>query len=157
MTKPHYINNDEFIAAILDYRHALGASSRYNMQLSAWTSGLTYWDGKDSENTKQKLDNAKANLFGFFLRLAEGVCRMPYMQGMMQSQSMDPDVVRQECALMCWEKEAKFKINYGKPFNFFTTCIVNNTKQLWRVERCQQTLIQKYTKHLRLSNPDFCN
>lgn len=64
---------------------------------------------------------------------------------------IDEDDTLQEGVVICFEKIDRFDTRKGKAFNYFTTCVLNHMRQLYRSARNYSELKRKYHDFL-----NFC-
>lgn len=57
---------------------------------------------------------------------------------------IDADDALQEGVVICFEKVDRFISSRGRAFNYFTTCILNHYRQLYRTARNYNELKRKY-------------
>ena len=69
---------------------------------------------------------------------------------------IDADDAIQEGVLICFENIDRFDPSKGKAFNYMTTCILNNFRQLYRSARNYNELKKKYQRFMNDINPPVC-
>jgi DNA-directed RNA polymerase sigma subunit (sigma70/sigma32) len=77
-----------------------------------------------------------------FLTLSENIVRYAKFN------LIDMDDAIQEGVMICFEKIDRFDPRKGKGFNYFTTCLLNHLRQLYRTARNYDQLKFKYLVHL---------
>lgn len=63
---------------------------------------------------------------------------------------IDDDDAIQEGVMICFDKADRFNSDRGKGFNYFTTCILNHFRQLYRTARNYNELKKKYNEFIQL-------
>ena len=114
------------------------ANSQWNEKLMK-TNTLSYQEALATyEESQQQLASA-------FYTLSENIVRYAKFN------LIDADDAVQEGVMICFEKIEKFNPIKGKAFNYFTTCVLNHYRQLYRSARNYNELKRKYLDFL-----NFC-
>jgi hypothetical protein len=99
--------------------------------------------------------NAQQQLAEAFYILADNIINA------FKFQLIEHDDMRQEGAMICFEKLNCFDPNYvtesgvkSKAFNYFTTCTLNHFRQLYRTAKNYKQLQEKYYDFLSKKNQD---
>lgn len=90
------------------------------------------------EQSIKEYELSKSELARAFYLLSENIVRYAKFE------LIDPDDAVQEGVMICFEKIDRFNSNKGKAFNYLTTCILNNMRQLYRTSRNYNELKKKY-------------
>jgi hypothetical protein len=86
----------------------------------------------------QEFTEAQKNLASAFYTLSENIVRYAKFN------LIDIDDAVQEGVMICFDKMDRFVPKKGKAFNYFTTCILNHFRQLYRTARNYNELKKKY-------------
>jgi DNA-directed RNA polymerase specialized sigma subunit len=92
--------------------------------------------------SSQEFTEAQKKLATAFYTLSENIVRYAKFN------FIDIDDAVQEGVMVCFDKMDRFVPKKGKAFNYFTTCILNQFRQLYRTARNYNELKRKYHDHL---------
>jgi len=160
-----YINNKTFESTIQSFQTLKRQRKKYELIVADLKETherriLKYEDNLKHIPFQEKLSeynkicndfNDCQNLLaaGFYI-LSENIANYAKFSG------IDIDDAIQEGVLICFEKVDRFNPNYrgangqkAKAFNYCTTCILNNMRQLYRSARNYHELKKKYQVHLQ--------
>ena len=62
------------------------------------------------------------------------------------------EVSKKEKIAVCFDKVDRFNSDRGKGFNYFTTCILNHFRQLYRTAKNYNELKKKYNQFIKQKN-----
>lgn len=113
----NYINNKIFEKTIAEFQQA-----------------------KEDDN-KERLEEIKIELASLFYLLADNIFRA------FKFQLIDTDDSIQEGVSICFEKLDKFKPERGRAFNYYTTCILNHYRQLYRSAKNYNELKKRFHEY----------
>jgi hypothetical protein len=155
-----YLDNTKFESIIEHYQRTQKEKLRYELMVEDLAgSAERKKDGGNPDAVKaakvnldrvsrEYKDCQQALAIQFYI-LAESIVRWRNF-----SLIDDEDAV-QEGVLTCFEKLDRFDSSKGSAFNYLTTCVLNQFRQLWRSARNYNELKIKYQDFLCSSFEDF--
>lgn len=159
--KTEYLNNKVFEDAILRFKKSKQEKSRYDLILEDVRESMVkrekhnkkpHHDIKvyilEYERSSKDFVQAQKDLANSFYALSENLVR--YAKDII----VDQDDAIQEGVMICFEKIDRFNPDWGKAFNYMTTCILNHFRQIWRTHKNYKLLKEKFRDFQisRLSN-----
>lgn len=154
-----YLNNKNFESIIQSFQFHKREKKRYEMMLADFEeTHLRRLCKYEDNERKERLDQAQTKyaqvcsaykehqdqLACAFYLLSENIARF-----YAKFSGIDVDDAIQEGVLICFEKIDRFDPRKGKAFNYMTTCILNNHRQLHRSARNYNELKRKYHTFLQ--------
>jgi hypothetical protein len=151
-----YLNNKSFEKIIILFQNAKREQNKFNLlkvdyeiqknklagkhtiKIPLLLNQETYVEIKNDFSDSQKI------LAEAFYTLSRNIVRYAKFS------NIDEDDSVQEGVLICFERVEKFDPIKGKAFNYFTTCILNHFRQLWRSAKNYNELKKKYSKMCQL-------
>lgn len=155
-----YLNNKTFEAIIARFQRSKKQKTRYELIIEDLTDccnrklirnncfqrerellfnyNLTYEEIQANYTASQK------ELASAFYTLSENIIRYTKFN------LIDADDAVQEGVMICFDKMDRFVPKKGKAFNYFTTCILNHFRQLYRTARNYNELKKKYHDFLQI-------
>jgi hypothetical protein len=97
-------------------------------------------------NVLENYENYKLDLANSFKKLSENL--VAYAKEII----IDEDDAIQEGIMICFEKMDKFNPEFGKAFNYMTTCIINHYRYMYRSDKNYKDLKQKFKSYLENKN-----
>lgn len=146
-----YLNNKYLESAILNYLESRRTKNKLEMivedlNLTIQSKSKLNHDYEYylNEVKKSKLDyeESQSNLATAFYVLSQNLAR--YAKDII----IDTDDTVQEGVLICLLKIDKFKPGKGKAFSYFTSVILNNSKQMYRSHKVYKLLKERYKDFL---------
>lgn len=159
--KAEYLNNKMFESIIDRFQRSKRSASKYRMMMDDLHGAMQRKKNRKLcvEREKILLNNHQElydvilqefseseNLLAqAFYTLSENLVRFAKFN------LIDSDDALQEGVVICFEKIDRFNSDRGKAFNYFTTCVLNHFRQLYRSARNYNELKKKYHEFL-----NFC-
>lgn len=152
-----YLNNKYLENAILNYLESRRSKAKLEMivedlTLSINSKAKTHhnYDYYLAELKKSKTtyEESQTNLATAFYVLSQNLAR--YAKDII----IDTDDTVQEGVLICLLKIDKFKPGKGKAFSYFTSVILNNSKQMYRSHKVYKLLKERYKDFLNFKMND---
>lgn len=153
-----YLNNKYLETVITNFLESRKIKSRFEMMLEDLEHSIKNKEGKivhdhnfyKSEYEKYKIQYQKSqeDLTTAFYVLSQNLAR--YAKDII----IDMDDTIQEGVLTCLLKIDKFKPGKGKAFSYFTSVILNNSKQMYRSYKVYKLLKERYKEFLNCKNGD---
>lgn len=165
MANSEYLNNKDFESIILDFQFYKRHKSKLELIIVDFKEThdrrcFKYNDCSKEEQLQSILDEYKEACSNFkscqdrlaiaFYILSENIANYAKFSG------VDIDDAIQEGVLVCFEKVDRFNPNYrgkngqkAKAFNYMTTCILNQFRQLYRSVRNYNELKKRYLTWLQ--------
>jgi DNA-directed RNA polymerase specialized sigma subunit len=153
-----YLNNKSFESLIHGFQYQSREKKRFEMMIKDFRETYDRRKAKYSDEQKkpqldsivQKYEASCAIYQGYrdqlahaFYLLSENIANYARYQG------VDFDDAVQEGVLICFEKIDRFDPRKGKAFNYLTTCVLNNFRQMYRSARNYTELKRKYLAFLQ--------
>ncbi len=128
-----YINNKIFETIIIKFQHTKREKAKYELLV------------EDNCKIQKELDvitgsfnESQIELANAFYVLSENIVRYAKFN------LIDTEDAVQDSVLICFEKIDRFDPSRGKGFNYFTTCVLNSLRQMYRTARNYNELKRKY-------------
>jgi DNA-directed RNA polymerase specialized sigma subunit len=153
-----YLNNKSFESLIHGFQYQSREKKRFEMMIKDYKESHERRNIKYADDQKKpQLDNLTSKyvvscatyqgyrdqLAHAFYLLSENIANYARYQG------VDFDDAVQEGVLICFEKIDRFDPRKGKAFNYLTTCVLNNFRQMYRSARNYTELKRKYLTFLQ--------
>lgn len=148
-----YLNNRNFESIIQSFQYYKRQKSKYELILADLqeTHNRRFDKYQDDEKKcllqenekcyqeicKNMKDYQEQLAYAFYI-LSENIANYAKFSG------IDIDDAIQEGVLICFEKTDRFDPRKGKAFNYMTTCVLNNLRQLYRSARNYNELKKRY-------------
>lgn len=153
-----YLNNKIFESIISRFQQAKQLRAKHEMIYSELTDTVNRLSKRDAvsiwhlnaRDYSEKVFNqsqiafktAQVELANAFYTLSNNI--VSYAKFYL----IDADDAVQESVMICFEKIDRFDPKKGKAFNYMTTCVLNNLRQLYRTSRNYNELKRKYQDFL---------
>lgn len=157
MMATEYLNNKYLENAILNYLESRRNKARLEMiiedlNISIKSKNKTYHDYdyylNELKKSKITYEESQTDLATAFYVLSQNLAR--YAKDII----IDVDDTVQEGVLICLSKIDKFKPGKGKAFSYFTSVILNNSKQMYRSYKVYKLLKERYKEFLNFKMND---
>lgn len=141
-----YLNNKVFEESIKKFQKNKQDKQRYELMLEDLiiqnNKELVRQLQADYDIISKEFSDIKDKLAIAFYLLAENIIKYSKFT------LIDAEDAVQDGVIICFERIDRFDPSKGKAFNYMTTCIINNYKQLYRTAKCFQDFKKKYQEHV---------
>lgn len=153
--KVEYLNNKKFEMVIIEFQKCKTQKMKYDLLCSDMEfHKCTNNKNKQSivipegEPLKSQLafEVAQGELANAFHMLSQNIVRYAKFN------HIDEDDAVQEGVMICFERVDRFNPLKGKAFNYMTTCILNQFRQLYRAAKNHQDLKKKISELYQLKS-----
>ena len=159
-----YINNKNFEAIIASFQRSKKRKSRFDFivedlrDMCQRKEGRGFIQLEDKASLEDALKSQKDSHKGF--QEAQGQLAMAFyilsqnIASYTKFNLVDHDDAVQEGVMICFDKVDRFNADRGKGFNYFTTCILNHFRQIYRSAKNYNELKKKYNEFMQLKIGD---
>ena len=157
----HYINNAILEKNISKYQECKRNKLKYEILISEINSTIERKSSRSKdtsaelslleehktkyESSQQSKQEIEVSLMEDFYKLSENLSRYARFA------YIEPDDAIQEGVVICLERTETFDPTKGKAFNYMTTCIYNQLKQIYKVAKGYNEFKKKRAEMLRNS------
>jgi hypothetical protein len=155
-----YLNNKNFEAIIASFQRSKKRKSRFDLIVEDLQDmcnrkdvrGQTLPEDKSSlglavqgqQESHKHFKEAQSKLAMAFYLLSQNIVSYAKFD------LIDDDDATQEGVMICFDKVDRFNSDRGKGFNYFTTCILNHFRQLYRTAKNYNELKRKYNQFMQI-------
>lgn len=147
-----YIDNNELTARIIRFREQEVIHARLMMMMfspSMISENYRNFEEfeEDYKDCNRRCDQCRADLAGDFYLLASNILKYT-IKSYGKPCFLDEEDQIQEGVMICFEKLPKFNPQFGKAFNYLTTCVIHHFQQLYRTNKNYHDLKIKFRDYM---------